>query len=99
LAWLLCARNGELKDDETEPPVPAGLRDLTGPLKAFADFLRIDEDLIKVAATCSPEIATSSFDQEIKPWIAALPDAEKTDWLVRMAVGQESHLGSELLRR
>ncbi len=99
LAWLLCVRNGELKDEETEPPVPAGLGDLTAPLKAFADFLRIDNDLIKVAATRSPEIATSSFDQEIKPWIVALPDPEKTDWLVRLAMGKESHLGSELLRR
>ncbi len=99
LAWLLCVWNGELKDDETEPPVPAGLGDQTGPLKAFADFLRIDGDLIKVAAARSPEIAASSSDREVKQWIAALPESEKTDWLVRLAKGREPHLGSELLRR
>lgn len=99
LAWLLCVGNGELKDDETEPPVPPGLGYLTAPLKAFADFLRIDDDLITAAAARSSEAETSSSDQEVARWIAALPDAEKTDWLVRLARGKESHLGSELLRR
>jgi len=33
-----------------KPPVPAGLRNLSAPLQAIADFLQIDEDLIAVAA-------------------------------------------------
>jgi hypothetical protein len=99
LAWLLCVEAGELEEDATEPPVPAGLGDLTAPLATFADFLRIDRDLITVAAARSPGTDASSSDQEVERFIAALPDAEKTDWLVRLAVGREPHLGSELLRR
>lgn len=99
LAWLLCAQTGELEDDAAEPPVPAGLGELTGPLQAFADFLRIDSDLIAVAATRSPKLEASSGDEEVEPWIAALPDAEKIDWLARLARGQEPHLRIELLQQ
>ena len=41
-------------DEDTEPPVPAGLKDLSGALQAIADFLEIDQDLIAVAAAASP---------------------------------------------
>lgn len=99
LAWLLCAQDRTLEEDETEPPVPAGLKDLTGPLTAFAEFLRIDRDLITVAAAQSTGLQDSLPDQEVQQWIAALPDAEKIDWLVRLAMGREAHLGSELQRR
>ena len=50
LAWLLAVQHGELASHATEPPVPAGLGRLSAPLKAFADFLRIDGDLIAAAA-------------------------------------------------
>jgi hypothetical protein len=99
LAWLLCAQSGELEDGATEPPVPAGLGDLTAPLKAFADFLRIDGDLVTVAAVRSPETDAPAASGEVARWIAALPNAEKTDWLLRLAGGHEPHLRAELLRR
>ena len=35
---------------ELEPPVPPGLAKLSAPLRALADFLRIDDELIEVAA-------------------------------------------------
>jgi hypothetical protein len=99
LAWLLCVTAGALKDDTTEPPVPAGLDDLTAPLEAFADFLRIDSDLITVAAERSPKAGAPVSEQELERWIAALPDATKTDWLVRLAEGKEVHLRAEMLRQ
>jgi hypothetical protein len=99
LAWLLCVRSGDLKDSVTEPPVPAGLEDLTATLQAFADFLRIDDDLLKIAAERSPKLSVSSSDQGVEEWIAALPEGTKTDWLVRLAGGREPHLGAELLQR
>jgi len=99
LAWLLCVQTRELKDKEAEPPIPAGLGDLTAPLRAFADFLRIDQDLLTAAAARSPQADTSLSDLEVERWIAALPDAAKTKWLVRFAGGQEPHLRAELLRQ
>ncbi len=99
LAWLLCVQSEELEDDATEPPIPAGLGNLTASLEAFADFLRIDGDLLTVAATRSPEVDAPSSSRDMDEWIAALPDAVKTDWLVRLAGGREPHLRAELLRQ
>jgi hypothetical protein len=98
LAWLLCAQNRELDDDATEPPVPAGLGELTASLQAFADFLRIDCDLLSVAAAQSPR-ADGSSSLDVERWVATLSDATKTDWLVRLVGGQEPHLRAEMLRR
>jgi hypothetical protein len=42
-------------EDELEPPVPAGLGVLTAPQRALlADFLRLDADLLTIAAQASP---------------------------------------------
>ncbi len=41
LAWLLSVDAGVLDEAELEPPVPAGLRDLSGPLRAVIEFLRL----------------------------------------------------------
>ncbi|MHC5542372.1 hypothetical protein ACYOEI_29470, partial [Singulisphaera rosea] len=40
-------------DDQEEPPVPPGLGNLSAPLRALADFLRIDGALIEAAAAGS----------------------------------------------
>jgi hypothetical protein len=99
LAWLLAIQDGELDNEMTEPPVPAGLGELTASLQAFADFLRIDSDLLTVATARSAEAAAPSSGPGIDQWIAALPNATKTDWLVRLAGGREPHLRAEMLRR
>lgn len=68
LAWLLCVQNRELDDDATEPPVPAGLGELTASLQALADFLCIDGDLVTVAAARSPNLDGSSFKPDVERW-------------------------------
>jgi hypothetical protein len=50
LAWLLAVQAGDVDEDAPEPPCPPGLGRLTAPLRAFADFLRIRDDLIEGAA-------------------------------------------------
>jgi hypothetical protein len=54
LAWLLALQSDEVDDEDTEPPVPAGLGNLSASLQAVVDFFEIDEDLIAVAAASSP---------------------------------------------
>jgi hypothetical protein len=98
LAWILSAQLGELDDCDMEPPCPPGLGKLTAPLEAFVEFMRIDRDLIEVAAAASPELAATD-DAALKRWVATLPDAEKTTLLVRLVGGAEAHLRAELLRR
>jgi hypothetical protein len=100
LGWLLCAQNGELDDDEIEPPVPTGLQQLSASLGSFAEFLRIDTDLIEVAAAESPPLLeTEPKPAEIREWVAKLPAAEKDDLLARLMGGNDGALGNELVQR
>jgi hypothetical protein len=99
LAWLLCVQHGELDDDEPEPPVPPGLGEPTAAQHAFADFLRIDPDLIAAASERSPALPADPGPDEIRAWVAALGDAEKTALLVRVAEGGGGAVAAELKRR
>lgn len=100
LAWLLCVQyRDEIDDDEPEPPVPPGLGEPSAAQHAFADFLRIDEDLIAAAAERSPALPAEPGSDEIRAWVAALADAEKTALLVRVAQGRGGAVGAELVRR
>lgn len=99
LGWLLAAQDGEMEDDEPEPPVPPGLGTLSGALQALADFLRLDPDLVQVAAEHSPPMAAGPDEGALPDWIAALPEAEKTELLVRVAGDAPATVRAELLRR
>src|SRR5271156_6718762 len=46
LGWLSGLQSDEYDEEALEPPVPPGLQNLSPPLAGFADFLRIDPDLI-----------------------------------------------------
>jgi hypothetical protein len=100
LGWLLSVQAGELADDDPEPPVPANLTRLTPPLRSLVEFLRIDEDLLAVAAATSPESTVGSdSDGEVARVIERLPMAEKDALLVRTARGDGALVRGELLRR
>jgi hypothetical protein len=59
LAWLLSADSGMLDDDELEPPVPAGLGQMSG-LQGVAEFLKIDPHLLTAAAESSSDLLSST---------------------------------------
>src|ERR671915_1354010 len=98
LAWLARMQTGDLDDADEEPPCPPGLGRLSAPLEAFVEFMRIDRDLLEVAAAGSPE-AMGSAAVEVERWVSNLPEAEKTSLLVRLIEGNEPHLRAELVRR
>ncbi|MBI4536675.1 MAG: hypothetical protein HY712_01815 [candidate division NC10 bacterium] len=98
LGWLSSVQADELDEDALGPPVPAGLGSLTAPLQAFADFLRLDPDLIAAAAIGSPVQMEVASDAEVSRWVTALPESEKTAWLLRLAGGQDVYLRTELLK-
>ncbi|WP_280214794.1 hypothetical protein [Nocardia cyriacigeorgica] len=60
-------------DNDLEPPVPPGLGSLTASQRALADFLRIDADLLAVAAQASAPLEQSSDDLEDLPGLADPP--------------------------
>lgn len=100
LAWLLCVQGRELDEDSVEPPVPPGLGILSGPLRALADFLRLDEDLLAVAAEASPTRTTRAVSATaLRRWVAGLPEVDKDAVIVRILRGEDTHLRAELLRR
>lgn len=97
LAWLRSGFNeyAEIAPEETiEPPVPPNLKKLSPALKALADFLMVEEDLITAAATESK--SSQTIAEPIADWIAVLPDIERNQYLLRVANG-ETHVGAELL--
>jgi hypothetical protein len=98
LAWLMGIQWDHADDEDTEPPVPAGLADLSGPLRAIADFLEIDEDLIAVAAEASPALKEEPA-AGLADWIAALPAAEKDKLLTMVAEAEGPQVRALLLRR
>jgi hypothetical protein len=100
LGWLLCVQSGELDDDDIEPPVPPGLGQLSASLESLADFLRIDTDLLHVAALASQPLADArQKEEEIRKWVGKLQVDEKDDMLVRLIVAEDLAPASELLRR
>jgi hypothetical protein len=88
------------EDDKPEPPVPAGLRTLTAAQRALADFLRLDDDLLAVAAEASPLLDGTTYDpDQLAAWVAALPGTEKDRLLLRVVQDQAATVRLELLRR
>ena len=99
LAWLSGIETETHSDNATEPPVPAGLKDLSAPLGAFADFLQIDTELINVAAARSESRAANDPPAGwLEKWIRSLAVAEKDELLLRVAQGDEPNPRRSLMR-
>ncbi len=99
LGWLFCVQNGEFSDGVLEPPVPAGLRELSAPYDSLIEFLGIDEDLVEVVATASKPLKAAPLRKEIAAWIRGLPENEKDGLLVEALTETDERWRIELLRR
>jgi hypothetical protein len=113
IAWLASLRVGdgmaddgwdpdEFEDpDRLEPAVPPGLEKLSAPLKALAEFLRVDLDLIEAAAAASHGgVAVEPSRAELARRIKGLPVADKNAYLERfLAEEGDGLLRAELLKR
>ncbi len=94
LLWLTAVEADAVEPDAMEP-LP-GIGPMTGALEAFAEFFRIDADLVAAAAerpagTMAAEPASSDAIRRI---VTALPDREKTKLLAHLA-GGDPHVASE----
>jgi hypothetical protein len=89
----------EEDEEELEPPVPAGLDALTAAQRALADFLRLDADLLAVAAEASPSRPGGQDGiEKLAAGIAGLPVGEKDRLLLMVAQDQGARVKMELLR-
>ncbi|MGH3422691.1 MAG: hypothetical protein ACRDOD_24210, partial [Streptosporangiaceae bacterium] len=108
LGWLLKVQLGGFGEDyedddedladETEPPIPAGLKELSDSLASVAKFLKIDDDLIAFAAQASRPLMPVS-DEGIADWVAALPTSEKDKFLTMAAEGEGAQVEALLVRQ
>jgi hypothetical protein len=88
LAWLLCVQAGEVAEQRTEPAVPPNLGSLNGSLHSVATFLRIDDDLLTVAAEANiHNDVQAASTAELDRWLSTIPATEKTTLLTRVAHG------------
>lgn len=97
LLWLLGVQAGEVDDDVVEPPVPVGLDALSGSQAALVEFLRIDADLLAVAADGSEPLSEADID--VEGWVDGLAADERDALLVGLLRGKDSFLRTEALRR
>ncbi len=106
LGWLLTVQlrgfdeddDDENPEDNVEPPVPAGLKELSDSLACVAEFLKIDGDLIAAAAKASGPLAPVS-DDGIADWVTALPSSEKDKFLMMVAEGEGAQVEALLAQQ
>jgi len=99
LGWLFSVQNGEFSDEVLEPPVPAGLRELSAPYDSLIEFLGIDEDLVEVAASASEPLKAGPSRKELATWIRSLTEKEKEGMLENALSEPGERWRIELLRR
>ncbi|MBI2740013.1 MAG: hypothetical protein HYX38_26150 [Rhodospirillales bacterium] len=98
LAWLVAVEYGGV-DAAAVEPLP-GIGPLTGALEAFAEFFVLDPDLVAAAAerTGGGGAAGLLPCDAVRSALAAMPDREKTDLLLRVVDG-DPHVAAELKSR
>jgi hypothetical protein len=100
LGWLLRVQAGEVDSKEVEPPVPPGLGQLSASLDSLADFLRIDGDLLHVAAKASSLLSELALDRdEFLAWLGTLASAEKDELITKLVVESDQAAVTELRQR
>ena len=102
LGWLAAfgdpSGGDDVADAVLEPPVPSGLADLTPAQSALAEYLRVDEHLLAVAAVASRPLDDGAAERDLATWVAGLPVAEKNRVLESVAQGEGDRMRMELLR-
>ncbi|HEY9536541.1 MAG TPA: hypothetical protein VIS03_03030 [Kiloniellaceae bacterium] len=95
LLWLTAVQDDLVSDEEVEP-LP-GVGPVSPALEGFAEFFGVDPDLMQAAAELAEGDATTSKD-DLRETLAAIPDREKIDLLLRVADG-DNYVVTELRRR
>src|SRR3546814_2707221 len=94
LLWLTAVQDDLVSDEEVEP-LP-GVGPVSPALEGFAEFFGVDPDLMQAAAELAEGDATTSKD-DLRETLAAIPDREKLDLLLRVADG-DNYVVTELRR-
>ena len=97
LGWL--SNIYELNDDALEPPIPAGLGELSAAQTALVEFLEIDVDFVHAAATASPALTDDYSNTDHQTWLDSIPTDKAKQLLSLLLEGRgqeaERHIKSE----
>ncbi|MEO7160763.1 MAG: hypothetical protein ABIX00_09755 [Polaromonas sp.] len=96
LGWLARVGSEEVADEDLEPALPAGLKNLTPAQTALVEFLRIPPDWLAAAAADSADLASSGdAAPAIDAWLALQTPAQmrETLRLLLQKRGQEAERG------
>jgi hypothetical protein len=97
LGWL-SGIYGDVDDDEPEPPVPAGLRTLTAAQDELVAFLRLDRNLLEVAADRSADRTELVPSQaQLAAWLRSQRAEAKDAWLLELLGHSAQATRSEIL--
>jgi len=100
LGWIYGACVGNITDDETEPPVPAGLRSPTAAQQALIEFLGIDKDFLAAAALASAPVPTpTDSEDEMARWVTSVPTDEAKQYLLLLLQGKAQQAEAQIQRR
>jgi hypothetical protein len=99
LGWLGAVQEGEVSDEAKEPPVPAGLGELSAACEVLVDFLRLDSHLVEAAARASAPLVKPPDREEITAWLATIPAAEKDTLLAEVMSGEAPSVHAKLHQR
>jgi hypothetical protein len=101
LGWLLGVQDGLVKGTALEPPRPPGVSNPSVSLQAFIEFFELDPDLV-AAAYAQPGCAASLTEPspaQLRAFIKALPDAEKTKLLCQAVLQDDLHVSLDIRQR
>ena len=99
IGWLQAVQNGLVKSNMTEPPLPPGLRKVSPPLMALVEYLRVDPDLLTVAAESSSELDdTLSRDNGVHEWVKLLPSERKNEIIASIVGGDANTVHRQLVK-
>ncbi len=89
LGWLYGVCTGNVAEDDTEPPLPAGLGSPTAAQHGLAEFLGIDKDLLAAAALTSPSAPSpADSEREMAQWLSRIPVDEARQYLLLLLQGK-----------
>jgi hypothetical protein len=86
LGWL--SGIYEFNDDTLEPPIPAGLGELTAAQTALVEFLEIDVDFVSAAAMASLPLVDNRSNADYKIWLDSFSIEQSKSFLHLLLEGR-----------